>query len=82
MNIFPEETITTTETHILAELMNNPVAKKYFRIAARNAVLGIAKGEPDDGESDAAYLRRAAFARGVLTTFETLLAIEVVKKDS
>lgn len=81
MELFPPEKFVNTELNILAAQLSHPTVQKYFRDQARQAIMSIAKGTPDEGESDAEYLRRAAVVRGVLQTFEALLAIEPPQKQ-
>ena len=82
MNIFPEESWTTTEVNVLAAQLDHPTVKKYFRMEARRMILDLTMSKPDKAESDAEYLRRAAEVRGQIAVFEALSSIEAVKADN
>jgi len=82
MNLFPEETFTTTELNVLAIQLDHPTVKKYFRMEARRLLIDVTMSSPGEGETDAEYLRRAATVRGQIAVFEALSGIEAIKAEN
>lgn len=82
-SLFPKQNFTSTELAEIANAVNQPALKKYFRKVASDIVEGLLLGEPKENESDGAYLRRQARAAGNLETLEILLNIvPPMKTDS
>lgn len=75
-NLLKEKQFHTAELHEIAEALTKPAVRKYFEQQQIKALKSIVSGQPKEGESDSAYLRREAEVRGVLSLLEVLLEIQ------
>lgn len=78
MKAFPEQTLSDTEKHLLAEIYNNPVVKKHLQIMALKDTLELLYLSGVQTPNDT-LVKAHATVQGKLAVLETLLSIEVPK---
>lgn len=76
--IFPQQELSETEQHLLAEIYNNPVVKKHLQIMAMSDTLELLQLSAIQTPNEA-LVKAHANVQGKLAVISTLLSIEAPK---
>lgn len=72
----PVQTFSSTELQEIYIIFQNPLLRKYLTFLAVDAVVSIATGSRQEGQSAEAFLEERARVQGGMLAIETLLAMQ------
>lgn len=82
MNLFPQEDLSDTEKNLLAERLDDPLIKRYFKLRASNIASAIMAAIPDATESPEVWFRKELFLKGQMEILEELYTIKPLHKPT
>lgn len=82
MDLFPLTVLSNTEQELIAEKLNDPEIKKYFKALADNIAADLLNVSVDLSEPDEQWYRKELVLRSQLNLLKVLYSIKPVAKPN